>query len=360
MAKPACSFQFSEMKRVEVMLVEMQSRGLAAAAARRQLEPLPQDDGLTIEVSSLQDKCRHKDRIIEAMVHELQRRTNSGVFQRMFDEMNATGANAAPAVAPHDGPHSPPDYNRSRVAAALPRPQLTESACCRAATGASTRRALATATATTTTTTTTVTATLPTPAAKQQRPMDSVFGFLQRQVLRTPAEKPGALEPMPVETMAPRQAHPAPTTPPLTISEVRRLAPAGLLVKWEPTAAQPFKGYEVRGLLYSCCQWAGLTVTLSVIVADRAERRAEAASAFVEPHSRRAAPGGPFVEQQTRHLRHLDHRRTMPAARYPRLRPPLLLSRRPRLSYSSLNREPRTTKPRLIIITNLMDLCFVL
>lgn len=74
--------------------------------------------------------------------------------------------------------------------------------------------------------------------------MESVFGFLQRQVMRTPAEKPCAVQPqtaLQLDTGCVCNEQ----TQPLTITEIRRVVPDGLLVKWDQPGSGMVKGYEV-------------------------------------------------------------------------------------------------------------------
>lgn len=76
--------------------------------------------------------------------------------------------------------------------------------------------------------------------------MESVFGFLQRQVMRTPAEKPCSSQPGAGAGMDMCLCDPRPIDPaPLAVREVRRIVPDGLLIKWEQPISTCIKGYEV-------------------------------------------------------------------------------------------------------------------
>lgn len=72
--------------------------------------------------------------------------------------------------------------------------------------------------------------------------MESVLGFLQRQVMRTPAEKPCA----PKEEGAGEFNNSKIDPTPLAITEVRKISSDSVLIKWERPTNNHIKGYEIE------------------------------------------------------------------------------------------------------------------
>lgn len=203
--KCACKQQLQNVQKEHPLVAPEPSHTFAATMS-----------GLQCALAFLHDKCQKKDHLIAAITDELRLRAESCVFERVLQ--NVAAENYGQVAS----------FNRVAVSNALPKPDT-----------------------------------------------------VQRQVMRMPAEKPCASTGNTKATVDPSTApsppiigdivpcccDPAPGTvdpSPLAITEIRRIAPDSILVKWDRPASKHVKGYEVEinGTIKSRVYSSGRTVAV--------------------------------------------------------------------------------------------------